>query len=69
MPPLPQDNPHLANLIKQARAVYDALTPEQKAAHDYEQRRSFVRGMCPSKQDYNEWCKIVDQILPPQRLR
>jgi hypothetical protein len=54
-------------MIAAAKARYDALTPEQKAQHDHEQRRSFVRGMCPSAHDYAEWCKVVDRILPPQR--
>ena len=57
----------LNDLIIEARAAYEAMTPEQKAYHDYEQKRSFVRGMCPWKQDYTEWCKIVDRILPPMR--
>lgn len=29
------------------------------------ERRSFVRGMCPSKRDYTEWCAEVDRLLPP----
>lgn len=57
----------LQELIAGARARYDAMTPEQKAAHDYEQRRSFARGMCPDNRDYAEWCKVVDRVLPPQR--
>lgn len=57
----------LQELIKQARDRYDALTPEQKAEHDYEQRRSFARGMCPDDRDYKEWCKMVDKILPPRQ--
>ena len=52
-------------LVAKAVAAYDALTPEQKADHDYEQRRSFTRGMCPSKRDYTEWCASVDRLLPP----
>ena len=31
----------------------------------YEQRRSFVRGMCPSHRDYKEWCEAVDRLMPP----
>lgn len=56
----------LPALIKQACAAYDALTPEQKANHDYEQRRSFARGMCPDNRDYAEWCKIIDRVIPPR---
>ncbi len=54
----------LKDLVAQARAQYEALTPEQKIEHDYEQRRSFVRGMCPDNQDYAEWCKVVDRVMP-----
>lgn len=53
-------------LLAEAKRQYDALTPEQKAAHDYTQRRSFVRGMCPFNRDYVEWCKVVDELLPPK---
>lgn len=55
----------LTELVKAAQARYDALDAHEKAAHDYEQRRSFVRGMCSDARDYNEWCEIVDRILPP----
>ena len=59
-------NSELNDLIAEARARYDGLSPEDKADHDYEQRRSFVRGMCPGKRDYGEWCKMVDRLLPPR---
>lgn len=55
----------LKELIAQAQARYDALSPEEKARHNYEQRRSFVRGMCPDNRDYEQWCAMVDRILPP----
>lgn len=55
----------LADLVKAARDRYDAMTPDEKARHDHEQRRSFVRGMCPFSRDYNEWCEIVDRVIPP----
>lgn len=55
----------LLDRIQRAKAQYDAMTPAMKAAHDYEQRRSFVRGMCPDDQDFTQWCKIVDKMLPP----
>lgn len=58
----------LRDLVAQAVAKYDAMTPEEKADHDYAQRRSFARGMCPSNRDYAEWCKVVDRLLPPRRL-
>lgn len=38
-------NRDLNTLVRQARERYDAMTPEQKAAHDQAQRESFVRGM------------------------
>lgn len=53
------------SLVAAAQARYDAMTPEQKVTHDYNQRRSFVRGMCPSKSNYEEYCKAVDRLLPP----
>lgn len=56
----------LMSLIETAKAKYEAMTPEQKASHDYEQRRSFVRGMCPANTDYGAWCRAVDRILPPR---
>lgn len=35
----------LVQLVARADAAYDAMTPEQKAAHDKAQRESWVRGM------------------------
>jgi hypothetical protein len=55
------------DLLKKSVAAYNAMSPEQRADHDYEQRRSFVRGMCPFRNDYSEWCKTVDRLLPPKR--
>ena len=60
-----KDRPELDALLKQAVEAYAALSPEAKADHDYEQRRSFARGMCPSKRDYTDWCEAVDRLLPP----
>lgn len=54
-------------LITQAVASYKAMSPEDKMDHDYEQRRSFVRGMCPSSRNYTDWCAVVDRLLPPRR--
>lgn len=62
-------NPELLRKLAEAVERYNAMTPGERAAHDYEQRRSFVRGSCPSKQDYAEWCKIVDRVLPPMDKR
>lgn len=58
-------NAALMKLVAEAKARYDALPPEEKAAHDYAQLRSFARGMCPDDQDFDEYCKAVDKILPP----
>jgi hypothetical protein len=37
----------LAELLKQAVAQYNALTPAERVEHDRLQRASFVRGMMP----------------------
>src|ERR1700749_90896 len=61
-------NERLLQLIADARARYDAMTPDQKARHDYEQRRSFVRGMCrmsATPEEKAEYDKAVDRLLPP----
>jgi hypothetical protein len=44
--PTPTDN-KLKQLVAEAQARYDALTPEEKAAHDQAQRESWMRGMGP----------------------
>jgi hypothetical protein len=54
----------IESLIRRAVAAYEALPPERKAALDYEQRRSFVRGMCPYSHDFKRWCEEVDKLLP-----
>jgi hypothetical protein len=54
-------NPELLALIEKAK--YHVMTPEEI----HEQRRSFVRGMCPFRRDYAEWCKLVDSVIPPLR--
>lgn len=38
----------LKKIVAKAQARYDAMTPEQKAAHDKAQRESFVRAMKPT---------------------
>jgi len=58
-------DPELKRKIAEAVMKYDRMTPAERARHDHEQRRSFVRGMCPDSQDYREWCAIVDRLLPP----
>ena len=66
-PPQRIDDNALNDLVKDAGARYDALDPQQKAQHDYEQRRSLVRGLCPTHMEYTEWCGIVDTMLPPTK--
>lgn len=55
----PKTSPELLALLERAKS--HVMTPEDV----YEQRRSFVRGMCPSNRDYTEWCADVDRIIPP----
>lgn len=57
----------LKQLVIAAQARYDALSPSQKLRHDYMQRRSFVRGMCPEERDYDAWCDRVDDSMPHER--
>lgn len=58
-------NDDLISLIKKSVEAYTALSPEEKTKHDYAQRRSFVRGMCPSDTPLETWSKAVDDLLPP----
>lgn len=57
----------LKALADKARATYDAMTPSQKLRHDYMQRRSFARGMCPSHRDYEEYCAGIDKRMPDEK--
>lgn len=52
-------DPELLALIERAKS--HVMTPEEL----HEQRRSFVRGMCPSHRDYVSWCAEVDKVIPP----
>ena len=54
---LPTTDPALLEALEKAKC--HVMTPEEHAA----QRRSFVRGMCPSHRDYSEWCEQVDKML------
>lgn len=53
----------LKELAAKAQAAYDTMTPLQKMQHDLAQRRSFMRGSCPSARNYDEWCGHVDETL------
>lgn len=55
----PKSDPALEELVAIARTY--KMTPEEA----YEQRRSFVKGLCPSHRDYATWCQQVDEIMPP----
>jgi hypothetical protein len=63
----PFKNQKLNDLLQQSIARYAALSPEEKAAHDYEQKRSFAKGMCPDSQNYEDWCKRIDETMPPSK--
>lgn len=56
----PTTDPALLEALEKAK--HHVMTPEEHAA----QRRSFMRGMCPSHRDYSEWCEQVDKVLGVQ---
>lgn len=41
----PRDRRDISELLRRAVAAYEALSPEERAAHDRAQRESWVRGM------------------------
>lgn len=45
---IPPPKKDLMEMVRRAKTIYDAMTPEQKALHDKAQRDSFVRGMMPT---------------------
>jgi hypothetical protein len=54
----------LMAIIKRAQAAYEALSPIEKARHNYDQRRSYIRGEMgiehPEMSD-EELDRIVDE--------
>ena len=58
----------LRELVNAAQARYDALMPTDRLRHDYMQRRSFVRGMCPEERNYEAWCDRVDETMPHEKF-
>ena len=38
----------IADLVTQAKARYNAMTPEQRRAHDKAQLESLIRGLMPT---------------------
>lgn len=58
----------LKALIEAAQGRYDALSPSERLRHDYMQRRSFVRGMCPEARDYDAWCNRIDEAMPHEKF-
>lgn len=49
----------LKRMVAAAQARYDALTPDQKAAHDKAQRDSFVRAMQPLPSRYSRGQRVI----------
>lgn len=47
--------PALEELLRRAKAHYDAMTPEEKEAMLAEQRESFLRGMAPCEHGERDW--------------
>ena len=62
------DEALLKALVDAAQARYAALSPAAKLRHDYMQRRSFVRGMCPEERGYDAWCDHVDDAMPHEKF-
>lgn len=58
----------LRALVDAAQTRYEALSPTERLRHDYMQRRSFVRGMCPEAREYNAWCDRVDETMPHEKF-
>lgn len=58
----------LKELAKKAEERFQALDPRQKLRHLYLQRKSFARGMAPTKANYEEYCKIIDEKMPDPDL-
>lgn len=58
----------LQELIARAQAKFDSLTPSQKLRHNYMQRRSFARGMCPDSSDYKTHCDAVERLMPHEAV-
>lgn len=57
----------LALLAAKAVETYEAMTPSQKLRHDYMQRRSFARGMCPTGRDFTDYCAEIDKRMPDEK--
>lgn len=58
------DAAELKALADRAQAIYDGLSTSQRLRHDYMQRRSFARGMCPDSRDFEEHCRKLDERMP-----
>lgn len=58
MEPIPS-RPELQALLEDARRRYDALSPEDRAAHDRAARESFARGMLPLPSKYQRGERII----------
>lgn len=58
----------LKAMAQKAQERYDALSPSDKLRHNYMQRRSFVRGMCPEAREYTSWCDQVEETMPHEKF-
>lgn len=56
-----KSSPELLAALERAKA--HKMTPDEQ----YEQMRSFAKGMCPFNRDYAEYCKLVDEMYPPRK--
>lgn len=57
----------LKEMIEKASAITKAFNASERLRHDYMQRRSFARGMCPRNRDFVEHCKSVDELMPDEK--
>lgn len=60
------DRSRLSKLIRRAAAAYDAMSPEQKAAHDEAQRQSWIRSMAPCEHGVRDWETCPDCLAKHQ---
>ena len=58
----------IRELVARAQAAFDSLTPSQKLRHRYMQKRSFTRGMCPTKSDFKLHCEAVERLMPHEAV-
>lgn len=54
----------LRKLAKAASDRYHAMPASERLRHDYLQRKSFAKGMCPDHGDYEAHSKLIDERMP-----